>query len=218
VSSKKGFTLIELLIVVAIIGILAAIAIPNFLMAQTRAKVSRVKAEFRTIATGIEAYSLDWNTYPSPMLYANIYYVFANLTTPVDYLTTIHEDPFGLHKSLTHVWTNAYEYGAGKEGEYSSQPGGGYAQAMQSQFPNDCWLLESMGPDGVDQTYDFAHDIYTSWFPWLASTTSGTPGDFLALLYDPTNGTISNGQIQRVGGRPLARPPLHEWYNAVTSQ
>lgn len=60
----KGFTLIELLIVVAIIAILAAIAVPNFLEAQTRSKVSRVKADMRTIATGLEIYRLDNNDYP----------------------------------------------------------------------------------------------------------------------------------------------------------
>ncbi|MDX1971816.1 MAG: prepilin-type N-terminal cleavage/methylation domain-containing protein, partial [Candidatus Sumerlaeia bacterium] len=61
---KKAFTLIELLIVVAIIAILAAIAVPNFLEAQTRAKVSRVKADFRTIALANESYHVDNNQYP----------------------------------------------------------------------------------------------------------------------------------------------------------
>ena len=58
---KKAFTLIELLIVVAIIAILAAIAVPNFLEAQTRAKVSRVQSDLRTLATGIESYTVDNN-------------------------------------------------------------------------------------------------------------------------------------------------------------
>ena len=60
----RGFTLIELLIVVAIIAILAAIAVPNFLEAQTRSKVSRVKSDMRTIATGLESYQVDYNRYP----------------------------------------------------------------------------------------------------------------------------------------------------------
>jgi prepilin-type N-terminal cleavage/methylation domain-containing protein len=59
-----GFTLIELLIVVAIIAILAAIAVPNFLEAQTRAKVSRAKADQRSIATALEAYRTENNHYP----------------------------------------------------------------------------------------------------------------------------------------------------------
>src|SRR5436309_2575639 len=62
----KGFTLIELLIVVAIIAVLAAIAVPNFLEAQTRSKVSRTLSDMRTIATALEAYRMDNRSYPIP--------------------------------------------------------------------------------------------------------------------------------------------------------
>src|SRR3954451_19049394 len=65
-SRRTGFTLIELLIVVAIIAILAAIAVPNFLEAQTRAKVSRAKSDMRAVATGIESYRVDNNQYAVP--------------------------------------------------------------------------------------------------------------------------------------------------------
>ena len=63
-----GFTLIELLIVVAIIAILAAIAAPNLLEAQTRSKVSRVHADMRSISTGLEAYRVDNSHYPPNIL------------------------------------------------------------------------------------------------------------------------------------------------------
>src|SRR5690242_3149963 len=63
--NPEGFTLIELLIVVAIIAILAAIAVPNFLEAQTRAKVSRVKNDQRALAVAIQSYQVDNNHYPA---------------------------------------------------------------------------------------------------------------------------------------------------------
>ena len=61
---QKGFTLIELLIVVAIIGIIAAIAIPNLLNAINRGRQKRTMADIRTIATAVESYLVDMNAYP----------------------------------------------------------------------------------------------------------------------------------------------------------
>jgi len=89
-----GFTLIELLIVVAIIAILAAIAVPNFLEAQVRAKVSRVLSDLRTVSLGLEAYTVDNNTYPYNDGYWNVLPI--EITTPVGYVQNTYTiiDPF----------------------------------------------------------------------------------------------------------------------------
>lgn len=66
VSAKKGFTLVELMIVVAIIGILAAIAIPQFAAYRTRAYNTAASADAKNIKTSLEAYFADNQQYPTP--------------------------------------------------------------------------------------------------------------------------------------------------------
>ena len=64
-KNRKGFTLIELLIVVAIIGIIVAIAIPNLLNAIQRAKQKKTMGDMRSIGTAAESYAVDYNRYPA---------------------------------------------------------------------------------------------------------------------------------------------------------
>lgn len=65
IHSKKGFTLIELMIVVAIIGILAAIAIPNFLKYQAKSKQSEAKTGLKGVFTSETSYFAEQNVYGS---------------------------------------------------------------------------------------------------------------------------------------------------------
>ena len=76
--NKKGFTLIELLIVVAIIGIIAAIAIPNLLSAIQRSKQKRSMSDMRSIGTGLGSYQVDYNGYPAASIVQSWNYLDPN--------------------------------------------------------------------------------------------------------------------------------------------
>jgi prepilin-type N-terminal cleavage/methylation domain-containing protein len=169
-----GFTLIELLIVVAIIAILAAIAVPNFLEAQTRSKVSRCRADMRTIKVGIEAYHVDNNKYPPASEAKNMYYGYYVISTPVPYLATIPVDVFKLGQPTKFQygpqfdWTRIPEGYAGDKGAYFA----GWNNPANGHYHNDrmVWQVSSPGPN-------IKYDFYE--YP----------------TYDATNGTVSNGEL-----------------------
>jgi len=193
-----GFTLIELLIVVAIIAILAAIAVPNFLESQTRAKVSRVKADMRTLATALESYYVDANNYPPDAQYGwyppNIAKYMSylprlvHLTTPIAFITSIPEDVFAVQAVYRNtILGNPYRipYGTGPfvhpfTFDYACKrlPNGTLEPdttwANISAVPSSVmWALRSVGPD-------------------LLATVLGDPN---VVVYDSTNGTTSAGDI-----------------------
>lgn len=203
---KHAFTLIELLIVVAIIAILAAIAVPNFLEAQTRAKVSRAQNDMRSLATAIESYTVDNNKPPSAWLPngnvsgRSVFYPdvalavsprFIRLTTPVAYMTSVLRDPFVISKNLQTA-------GGGSTNEYDTYD---YIDAMSFSAEKDTsakrgasitsgagWRLASAGPDGMQ--------YYGGGYVGFGSTNA------YGVDYDPTNGTKSVGDLVRVGGGP----------------
>ena len=148
-----GFTLIELLIVVAIIAILAAIAIPNFLEAQTRSKVSRVKADMRTLATALESYAVDTNCYPSAEINGTLKWL-TWITTPIAYITNKDiNDPFtpDRYVKINRIATLRY-YGFNEEGVLNAyrETGKIFSPRSGDERAHIVWfMLFSHGPDGV---------------------------------------------------------------------
>ena len=173
-AHSRGFTLIELLIVVAIIAILAAIAVPNFLEAQTRSKVSRCKSDIRSLATAVEAYRVDTNHYlPHNDTEADVY----PLTTPVAFLSAVPHDPFkDPHKTYSdtgqyYVWQDLQDIYFNK-----NAPGWGGGTWLRDQVSaGRAWSWSSYGPDQVE-----------------------TMCNDCTAVYDPTNGTASAGDVLMV--------------------
>ncbi|MBM3334310.1 prepilin-type N-terminal cleavage/methylation domain-containing protein, partial [Candidatus Sumerlaeota bacterium] len=199
---KTGFTLIELLIVVAIIAILAAIAVPNFLEAQVRAKVSRVKSDLRTIATAEEAYRVDWYSYTHintgsdcPEGSVGRWGGLGELTTPVAYLTTIPRDPFGMSYYTTtpgQTHRAVYEIGTGIPGVGSA--GRPWGADYSGGMPSESYMIESDGPDHWDDTISttlFGSTEGRIGFPWplVNPHSPRNIATMSSLCYDPTNGT-----------------------------
>ncbi len=186
----KAFTLIELLIVVAIIGILAAIAVPNFLNAQVRAKVARTESDMRAIDQAIRMYTLDHNIYPIRGGWMDKRYI--PLTTPVSYLSSVPLDPFNTNPQDTSTgakdsnnrkgnydyWTRLWASGS------DSRVGSGYWQQCTA-FPANRyeWQLRGFGPT-------------SKWVPNLIYS-NGHPKAGEYISYDMSNGLYSEGNIVR---------------------
>ncbi len=197
-SGTTAFTLIELLIVVSVVAILSAVALPNFLEAQCRAKVARVRADHRTLATALEAYYADQGAYPSAEINGTMKWA-KWITTPVAYLSRVHiDDPFTGPTALggiTSIPTYRY-YGFNEQGYVNADTNTGELIAVYNppgMLMIRSYLLFSHGPDQVrSKTADDK--------TMLQADILFHPARFVELIYDPTNGTTSNGEILRAGG------------------
>ncbi len=157
----------------AIILMLAAIAIPNFMQAQTRAKIARALGEEHSLAVAIESFRVDQNRPPSLKQFyiGDLQYdvdvgpemVQQNLTSPVAYLATMPADPFregGWHYDY---WTNG----------------------------SDVWVIRSVGPDGVPDA-----DLAKLGEALAAHRESKAwPPEHQDWIYDPSNGLKSPGDL-----------------------
>lgn len=193
----RGFTLIELLIVVAIIAILAAIAVPNFMEAQVRAKVSRTKTDLRSLAVALESYRTDSNLYPPvgntsfPSTFdvlTPFTYRLKAITSPVAYITTLPHDPFARAgqpegNGLPFI-DPAYSYAPGNLYFGSAPLFGG------NTFRGSVFSVSGRGPD--------RYILFGNYC--MAHPTAQSDGALARGSYDATNGTISEGDVIRLGG------------------
>jgi prepilin-type N-terminal cleavage/methylation domain-containing protein len=182
-QTSHAFTLIELLIVVAIIAILAAIAVPNFLEAQTRSKVSRTLADYRSCRLALESYRVDNTAYPNDIIppgsfsmYRDTYILFSVMTTPIAYLSQSPKAVFGPWAILNGT-TSLIPPGKKIEGFL-------YATSKHFQFS----VLPPFNTSG------------SGVYQWQLSTQGPVADYNLAIVngpipYDPSNGTISRGRI-----------------------
>ncbi|NUN96104.1 MAG: prepilin-type N-terminal cleavage/methylation domain-containing protein [Candidatus Omnitrophica bacterium] len=198
-TQERGFTLIELLIVIAIILVLIAMALPNFLEAQLRARVTSAQGSMKSTATALEAYAVDWRgRYPwgaalenlsNPMLPPEEGFeahLPAILTTPIAYMTELLPDPFtnlvveGSDRELLAPFHYNEEKTLEALGEPAFLPA--LSLALYGQLRSGKYYIFSHGPDGD-------HDES------LDRSEAGKE----TCRYSPTNGTKSNGDIYYFG-------------------
>ena len=149
--NKKGFTLIELLIVVAIIGIIAAIAIPNLLSAIQRSRQKRSMSDMRSLGTGLGSYQVDYNGYPTGTIQASWNYLDPNYIVNPPTRDGWRQQMNYSYGATSGVWTQTYtlvSYGK----DLSSQ---GYVFDTTRYF--DCDIIYNDGqfvqsPEGIQKS------------------------------------------------------------------
>lgn len=221
-TQRRAFTLIELLIVVAIVAILAALALPSFLAAQTRSKVSAAMANLREVTSALEMYAVDHSAYPATraipttdplgLLADN---QLRCLTTPLAYTSpTSFRDPFGV------VVAQAVVMPPMSGGLQPSQtdfpvltPPNPQRALMYYHYPSLSNRLRdgrlyrngaaaiSLGPDLKDTFGAYRPFNAQTFQDWVAPLGLRSPVD---TVYDPTNGTVSAGDIAGFAGNARA--------------
>ncbi len=213
---RVGFTLIELLIVVAIIGILAAIAVPNFLNAQIKAKVSRSYSDMRSTLTAIEQLRLDkgvllvdfWDDDTTwgrdriaetfngvgnrPEASRRQLDVLAPLTSPISYMSSVPKDPFAPKSLQDASGGHSERFGISGNDVY-------YYADNDPKNPSGDY-----GGTQYDPPLEEGDYMMMAFAPAAEEMYGGSNGIRYGVPYDASNGIVSIGDIMmRSGGGPV---------------
>ncbi len=207
---QKGLTFIELLIVAAIIALLAAIALPNYLEAHTRSKVAAASNNIRVLSNALEVYALDNNHYPMARrvfptdrlgILADIQ--LDALRSPVEYVSaSSFHDPFSKAREISY-----FRERNGEPAPRSLNPGKALLY-YNYRYLAESWgmpclerhgaAVVSLGPDQQDSLGAYRpFDPYCFSGMYRSKEAGYHP---VNTEYDPTNGTLSQGDIAGFAG------------------
>jgi type II secretory pathway pseudopilin PulG len=170
--------LIEVLIILAVIAVLSAIAVPNFLRNASHSPLSRVRADQRTVATALESFRVDHDAYPKATLHdttRGVYRTSNTKTLSIGILPTVLSTPVAYVSSVD-SFRDALHIG-------EVPPPLLYATDAER------YVIISVGPDADYDTP--VHMIFEEGFAIL---------DSFKYTYDPTNGMVSDGDVLRFSG------------------
>jgi prepilin-type N-terminal cleavage/methylation domain-containing protein len=205
-----GFTLLELLIVCAIIAILSAIAMPNYQDALARSKVAKFKGDGHALQTAIESYVTDFHTYAFAERYPvkstcdnagnqapsspSEGYLPRCLTTPAAYMNKLPNDPFQNNEDVGNCYPERRTYMYSSDTQNVNAFRQYYVSVLYAQLQGQytytsynpsraVWMIASPGPD-ADRDF--------------GTNKSGSQYS-IPTQYDPTNGTVSDGDLFMFG-------------------
>ncbi|MEW6234596.1 MAG: prepilin-type N-terminal cleavage/methylation domain-containing protein [Candidatus Omnitrophota bacterium] len=222
---KKGFTLIELLIVVAIIGVLAAIAVPNFLNAQLRAKIARCYSDMKAMNTSVQQLQLDTNHLPidgwdddtasGRKILKEVFngvgdfteaerktsHYLAVLTSPISYMSAVPIDPF------LSVGKSASSYGFGSP--YDTYIYADVDPHITENTRNQG--IQCLNPGALADQYHIT-PLKTGEWAFIGVGPDGVSGigtsgtyDSRGFPYNASNGLVSLGDIVMTSGGILGQ-------------
>ncbi|MFB3895506.1 MAG: type II secretion system protein [bacterium] len=198
----SGFMLIELLLVIGMIAILIAIAIPNFITAQTRTRVARQKARMAASIPAIAAYRVDNTAYPPCRIGTMGQYLYEfpiEVTTPIAYMRSRPLDYFETYQSQRDSMPVRY-----------TKPGWGYNNGflifnIYADYPKNFDNPDPSAAGTIRISCDTLAPIsYGVWGEVPNTLNWNTAVDkqpfFKTSWYDPTNGIMSRGFLVNLPG------------------